>query len=446
MIEAFDKRDITSFTNIINELKQASDIDYVKYNNRTILETICLRCEPGDEHFLEKILRRGANPNILTSDKYHILSLIANNQYKNIRMFELLLTYGANVDYCKEPGYHLHNMCINGDTYNSIPAISLAIKFGAKKCYMQKHHSLGNMSTIQVCQMKISPNHATYGFSSSRNHGITQTIIDMLNGYSYVQVSYSTIRADKLASVASERAIEIKNEKDKQDKILEIERKRKEDIDRIRRDENERKRLSDIRIAELERDRLAQLELLRIAKNERDRLAQIERDRLAQIERDRLAQIERDRLAQIERDRLAQIERDRLAQIENGNIAMIEQTIKLIDANEISSIANTHRFDEQIKQTNMDINCATIINQAEIEQKDTIGLSFLQLAVSNLEYLFHNNTNVPNNLKNIISDMTTQLLIKAGQNMSRETLHNICIPDEYKHLIESSDTIIAFWE
>ena len=406
MIEAFDKRDITSFTNIINELKQASDIDYVKYNNRTILETICLRCEPGDEHFLEKILRRGANPNILTSDKYHILSLIANNQYKNIRMFELLLTYGANVDYCKEPGYHLHNMCINGDTYNSIPAISLAIKFGAKKCYMQKHHSLGNMSTIQVCQMKISPNHATYGFSSSRNHGITQTIIDMLNGYSYVQVSYSTIRADKLASVASERAIEIKNEKDKQDKILEIERKRKEDIDRIRRDENERKRLSDIRIAELERDRLAQLELLRIAKNERDRLAQIE----------------------------------------NGNIAMIEQTIKLIDANEISSIANTHRFDEQIKQTNMDINCATIINQAEIEQKDTIGLSFLQLAVSNLEYLFHNNTNVPNNLKNIISDMTTQLLIKAGQNMSRETLHNICIPDEYKHLIESSDTIIAFWE
>ena len=422
MFEAFDKRNITSFTNIINKLKQASDIDYVKYNNRTILETICLRCDPGDEHFLEKILRRGANPNILTSDKYHILSLIANNQYKNIRMFELLLTYGANVDYCKEPGYHLHNMCINGDTYNSIPAISLAIKFGAKKCYMQKHHSLGNMSTIQVCQMIISPNHATYGFRSSRNHGITQTIIDMLNGYSYVQVSYSTIRATTLAKVAAERAIEIKNEKDKQEEILSIERKRKEDIDRIRREADERKRLSDIRNAELERDRLAQLELLRIAKNERDRLAQIERDRLAQIER------------------------DRLAQIENYNIAKIEQTIKLIDANEISSIINTHSFDEQIRQTNMDINCATIINQAEIENKNATGLSFLALAVSNLEYLFHNNTNIPDNLKNIISDMTTQLLIKAGQNMSRETLDTVCIPDEYKHLIESSDTIIPFWE
>ena len=30
MFEAFDKRDIKSFTNIINELKQASDIDSVK--------------------------------------------------------------------------------------------------------------------------------------------------------------------------------------------------------------------------------------------------------------------------------------------------------------------------------------------------------------------------------------------------------------------------------
>ena len=357
MFEAFDRRDIKYFTNIINQLKQASDIDYVKYNNKTILETICLRCDPGDEHFLEKILRRGANPNILTSDKYHILSLIANNQYKNIRMFELLLTYGANVDYCKEPGQHLHNMCINGDTYNSIPAISLAIKFGAKKCYMLKHNSLGNMSTIQVCQMLISPSHASYGFRSSCNHGITQTIINMLNGYSYVPVSYSTIRAATLATVASEeRAIEINNKQIEQDKILAI---------------------------------------------ERDRLAQLERDRLAQIER---------------------------------------------DTNEISYITNTKSFDEQISQTNMDINCATILNQDEIEKKNTIGLSFLALAVSNLEYLFHNNTNIPDNLKNIISDMTTQLLIKGGQNVSRETLDALCIPDEYKHLIESSDTIIPFWE
>jgi hypothetical protein len=73
MFEAFYRHDLKSFTNIINELKQASDIDYVKYKNRTILETICLRCDPDDEHFLEKILKRGANPNILTSDKYHIL-------------------------------------------------------------------------------------------------------------------------------------------------------------------------------------------------------------------------------------------------------------------------------------------------------------------------------------------------------------------------------------
>jgi hypothetical protein len=336
-------------------------------------------------------------------------------------MFELLLTYGANVDYCKEPGQHLHNMCINGDTYNSIPAISLAIKFGAKKCYMLKHNSLGNMSTIQVCQMLISPSHASYGFRSSCNHGITQTIINMLNGYSYVPVSYSTIRAATLATVASEeRAIEINNKQIEQDKILAIERDR---------------------LAQLERDRLAQLERDRLAQLERDRLAQLERDRLAQIERDRLAQIERDRLAQIERDRLAQIERDRLAQIERDRLAQIER-----DTNEISYITNTKRFDEQISQTNMDINCATILNQDEIEKKNTIGLSFLALAVSNLEYLFHNNTNIPDNLKNIISDMTTQLLIKGGQNVSRETLDALCIPDEYKHLIESSDTIIPFWE
>ena len=406
MFEAFNRHDLTSFTNIINELKQASDLDYVKNKNRTILETICLRCDPGDEHFLEKILKRGANPNILTSGKSHILSHFANNQYKNIRMFELLLTYGANVDYCKEPGYHLHNMCINGDTYNSIPVISLAIKFGAKKCYMQKHYSLGNMSTVQVCQMIISPNHAAYGFGSSSNHGITQTIINMLNGYSYIPVSYLNIRAATLAIVASERAIEIKNKQIEQNKILENERKRIEDIERIRRDENERKRLSDIRNAELERDRLAQIELLR----------------------------------------QVQIERDRLAQIERDNIAMIEQSIKLIDANEIGMITNTQRFDEQVSQNDVVINCATIINQAETENKNKIGLSFLALAVSNLEYLFHNNTNIPDNLKNIISDMTTQLLIKAGQNMSRETLDTICIPDEYKHLIESSDNIIPFWE
>ena len=47
----------------------------------------------------------------------------------------------------------------------------------------------------------------------------------------------------------------------------------------------------------------------------------------------------------------------------------------------------------------MDINCATIINQAEIENKNTDGLSFLALTVSNLEYLFHNNTNIPDNIK-----------------------------------------------
>lgn len=414
MFEAFNRRDLTSFTNIINELKQASNLDYVKNHNRTILETICLRCDPGDECFLEKILRRGANPNILTSDKYHILSCIANNQYKNIRMFELLLTYGANVDYCKEPGYHLHTMCVNGDTYNSIPAISLAIKFGAKKCYMYKHYSLGNMSTVQVCQMIISPNHSAYGFRSSSNHGVTQTIINMLNGYSYVQVSYSNIRAATLAIVASERAIEIKNKQIEQDKILAIEHKRIEDIERIRRDENERKRVSDIRNAELERDRSAQ--------------------------------IERDRLAQIENDRIAMTERERLAQIERDNNDMIEQTIKLIDANEIGMITNIQRFDDQVSQNDVVINCATIINQAETENKNKVGLSFLALAVSNLEYLFHNNTYIPDNLKHIISDMTTQLLIKAGQNMSRETLDTICIPDEYKHLIESSDNIIPFWE
>ena len=406
MFEAFNCRDLKTFTNIIDGLKQASDIDNVKHENKTILETICLRCDPGDELFLEKILRRGANPNILNSNKHHILSRFANNGYKNIRMFELLLTYGANVDYCKEPGYNLHNMCINGDTYNSIPVISLAIKFGAKKCYMQKHYSLGNMSTVQVCQMSISPDHAAHGFRSSSNRGITQTIINMLNDYSYVPISYLNTRAATLAVVASERALEIKNKQIEQDKILAIERKRMEDIERIKRDENERKRLSDIRNAELERERQAQIELLRVAT----------------------------------------IERERLAQIENDNIAIIEKTINLIDANEIGSITNTQHFEEQISQTNMNIDCATIINQAETENKNKVGLSFLALAVSNLEYLFHNNTTIPDNLKHIISDMTTQLLIKAGQNMSRETLDTIHVPDEYKHLIESSDTIIPFWE
>jgi len=444
MFEEYNRRNLPAFAKKINELKDG-EIDYVKnIRNETILEVICSQCNPGDEHFLEIILRRGANPNSLTSSKYHVLSFFANNQYKNIKMFELLLNYGANVNYCIEHGKNLHDMCINGDCGpNYVEAIQLALRFGAKNCYLQKHYSLGNMSTIQVCQMLISPNCNTHGFRSSQNIGITQHIIHILNSHVYVPISYLNTRSTKLAIIASERAIEIKNKQIEQDKLLSAERDRITQINLI-----ESKRLSDIRNAELERNKQAQIELIRLATIERDRLAQIESDRLAQIESDRLAQIESDRLAQIERDRLAQIESDRLAQIEQDrldNIALndIQQTIELINTNEMENTKHMQHFAEQMSQ--LAVENKHDINQTEIEKNKT-GLSFLALAVSNLEYLFHNNENIPENLKCMISDMTTQLLIKAGQYMTRDALDKIHIPIEYKHLIEYSDAIVAFWE
>jgi len=412
MFEEYNRRNLPAFAKKINELKDG-EIDYVKNKqNETILEVICSQCNPGDEHFLEIILRRGANPNSLTSSKYHVLSFFANNQYKNIKMFELLLNYGANVNYCVESGKNLHDMCINGDCGpNYVEAIQLALRFGAKNCYLQKHYSLGNMNTVQVCQMLISPNGKTYGFRSSQNIGITQHIIHILNSHVYVPISYLNTRSTKLAIIASERAIEIKNKQIEQDKILSAERERITQINLI-----ESKRLSDIR------------------------QAQVERDRLAQIEREKLAQVERERLAQVERERLAQVEQDRL-----DNIALneIQQTIKLIDANEMENTKHMQHFAEQMSQ--LAVENKHDINQSEIEKNKT-GLSFLALAVSNLEYLFHNNENIPENLKCMISDMTTQLLIKAGQYMTRETLDNIHIPVEYKHLIECNDAIVAFWE
>jgi hypothetical protein len=404
MFEEYNRRNLPAFANKINELKDG-EIDTVKNKqNETMLEVICSQCNPGDEHFLEIILRRGANPNSLTSSKFHMLSFFANNQYKNIKMFELLLNYGANVNYCAEPGKNLHDMCINGDCgHNYVEAIQLALRFGAKNCYLQKHYSLGNMSTIQVCQMLISPNGKTHGFRPSQNFGITQHIIHLLNSHVYVPISYLNIRSTKLAIIASERAIEIKNKQLEQEKILSAERERIKQINLI-----ESKRLSDIR--------------------------------QAQVERDRLAQIERERLAQVERDRLAQVEQDRL-----DNIALneIQQTIKLIDANEMENTKHMQHFAEQMSQ--LAVENKHDINQSEIEKNKT-GLSFLALAVSNLEYLFHNNENIPEKLKCLISDMTTQLLIKAGQYMTRETLDNIHIPIEYKHLIECNDAIVAFWE
>jgi NAD kinase len=126
--------------------------------------------------------------------------------------------------------------------------------------------------------MLISPNGKTHGFRPSQNFGITQHIIHLLNSHVYVPISYLNIRSTKLAIIASERAIEIKNKQLEQEKILSADRERIKQINLI-----ESKRLSDIRQAQVERDRLAQIE--------RERLAQVERDRLAQVEQDRLDNI-----------------------------------------------------------------------------------------------------------------------------------------------------------
>ena len=413
LFDAYEKKNIAEFKKNLENIKNPHEFNYIRKKNRNILELICEYGTLSDNIYLELILQHGADPNHKNMAGHHILSNCFNRRFNNIRMFELLLEYGANINYTKDAGYALHSICINGFDSNYLEAVKLAMKFGAYNCFLFKHYSLGSMKTIDVCKMLISPYCSTNGFGNSENPYITQCIITLLEQYSPIIMSYQGIRKNKLAEVERLR-------------LAEVERLRSVEVERLRLVEVERLRLADIerlRLAEVERLRLVNVERLRLVNVERLRLADIERLRLADIERLRLADIERLRLVDVERLRLAEVERLRLAEVERLRLADIEK-LRLVDVEKFKSPE---------------------IEQSELKKNEEESFALLSLAIKNLEFLCQNE-NVPDDLKSTVNNMTSQLLIKVGQKMPKHILDTLEIPDEYKHIIDSKDNFIAFWE
>jgi len=199
---AYTNNDIIGFKRILDEMKDHSRLNYATEQNRTILWHICDRINEGTHIFLELVLKCGVDPNILNASRHHILSCIYNNQFRNIKVFELLLEYGANINFMQTSGKPLHGLCINADTdSNGYMAVLLAMKYGAKNDFIQEHWALGSMRTIDVCRILISPNASANGFRNSANYQITTDVINLLAGYQPNGVSYQTVRQDKLKLV-----------------------------------------------------------------------------------------------------------------------------------------------------------------------------------------------------------------------------------------------------
>jgi hypothetical protein len=311
-------------------------------------------------------------------------------------------------------------------------AVLLAMKYGAKNDFIQKHWALGSMRTIDVCRILISPNASANGFRNSANYQITTDVINLLAGYQPNGVSYQTVRQNKMQVVNIE----------KQAQQAELEKQRLADLEKQR-------------LADLERQRLADLEKQRLAIIEQQRLANLERQRLADLEKQRLADLEKQRLADLEKQRLDDLEKQRLADLEKQMLSDLEKQ-RLADL-EKQRLAEQQRLDELEKQK-LAKQQAEIERQLEIERlrlleeltlheeqkSESEALSLLALAIKNLEYLAGND--VPDNLRAVITNMTSQLLIKAGQKMPAATMNKLDIPDEYKHLINCKDVIQPFWE
>ena len=273
LFTVFANNNIESFKEYLKN-STPSKLNYDKNNkSKNIMEIICQSNTNDADIYLELILKHGADPNIKKSCGYHILSDIQNKQFSNIRIFELLLEYGANINYMSTPGLFLHNAAIN----DHLDAVKLAMKFGAKNDYLYSHYSLGKMTTVNVCKMTISPEHAKYGFRGSSNPYITQCIITLLENYVPINVSYQDIRKTQVLKIDAERQ-----------RLAEIERLRLVDIEKKRQEqlqiESEKKRQEQLRI-DAERQRLAEIERLRLVdiENKRQEQLRIEAERQEQL-------------------------------------------------------------------------------------------------------------------------------------------------------------------
>lgn len=394
----YSNNDFNGFKKIIDEMKDYGKLNYAAEKNTTILWAICDRIRENTDSFLELILRCGADPNTLNSNRNHVLSCTYNNNFKNIRVFELLLEYGANINFMKESGKPLHDICINADINNNgYMAVLLAMKYGAKNNFIQNHWSIGSMGTIDVCRMIVSPMAKANGFRNSANHQITTDVINLLARYQPCAESYQIIRQNKL-------------------KLVNLERHEQQIV--------------------VEKQRLADQEKQRLADLEKQRLADLEKQRLAIIEQQRLANLEKQRLAKLEKQRLADLEKQKMADLEKQKMADLEKQ-KMVDLKKQQA-----EIDRQLEIERLKI--LEEMKSHEEQKNESEALSLLALAIKNLEYL--SGTDVPDNLRSVVGNMTSQLLIKAGQKMPIETMSKLDIPNEYKHLVNCKNDIQAFWE
>ena len=79
--------------------------------------------------------------------------------------------------------------------------------------------------------------------------------------------------------------------------------------------------------------------------------------------------------------------------------------------------------------------------QELFKKRQREGISYLILAIHNLEYLNKTKDKIPEDLQKFVEVMTSQLLIKAGQNIPSNILEKMEIPKEYIELINYKEQI-----
>ena len=368
----------------------------------------------------KKNLENIKNPhefNYIRKKNRNILELICEYGTLSDNIYlELILQHGADPNHKNMAGHHILSNCFNR-RFNNIRMFELLLEYGANINYTKDAgyalHSIciNGFDSNYLEAVKLAMKFGAYNCFLFKHYSLgsmkTIDVCKMLispycstNGFGnsenpYITQCIITLLEQYSPIITSYQGI-------RKNKLAEVER---------------------LRLAEVERLRSVEVERLRLVEVERLRLADIERLRLADIERLRLADIERLRLVDVERLRLAEVERLRLAEVERLRLADIEK-LRLVDVEKFKSPE---------------------IEQSELKKNEEESFALLSLAIKNLEFLCQNE-NVPDDLKSTVNNMTSQLLIKVGQKMPKHILDTLEIPDEYKHIIDSKDNFIAFWE
>jgi hypothetical protein len=384
MYSAYQKNDIKLFEQLANGNPDQEIVEC----NRPVLMSLCLNMRDKNVEYIKILLDNKANPNWkhmnqhLLPDYLHPYKNCNNENY--CKVLDMLLQYGAHTTYESI-----------GTNYNGIgqPTISLRIRYliqDAVRVAIDR-----NDINVVLIMLKYNawkgdfivgvdkPSWKRYTFIDSLNRGLKNFYPN--NKKSLVKKIINILKNPQTAISQYQQRI-----------IQEQERLRREEQERLRREEQERLRREELRREEQERLRREELR-----REEQERLRREEQERLRREEQERL--IQQERLRREEQERLRREEQERLIQQDR-----------------------TAQEDEK-----------------KVSNK---SYAYLALVIQNLEFLNNDNLDIPENLKTIISNMTSQLLIKTGQHMSKEVLDKVDIPEEYNDLINYKENITAFWE